>query len=45
MNIEHIMTSLEAKHPGESEYFKRYTRCYSLSKRYTTNTPSSKKPN
>ena len=20
MNIEHIMTSLEAKHPGESEY-------------------------
>lgn len=44
MNIEKIMSSLEAKHPGESEYLQAVKKYYSLSKISTTNTQNLKRP-
>ena len=45
MNIEHIMTSLAAKHPGESEYLQAVHEVLLSIEEVYNNTPNSKKPN
>jgi len=43
MDINQIMASLEAKHPGESEYLQAVRKYYTLLKTFTTNIPNLKK--
>ena len=43
MNIEKIMSSLEAKHPGESEYLQAVKEVLLSSKISTTNTQNLKR--
>ena len=43
MNIQKIMSSLEAKHPGESEYLQAVKEVLFLSKIYTINILNLKK--
>ena len=45
MDINKIMSSLEAKHPGESEYLQAVREVLLLSKIFTINTPNLKKQN
>ncbi len=44
MNINEIMANLEAKHPGEKEFLQAVHEVLESEKRFTTSTPSLRKP-